>query len=449
MNDKREFRDELKVLKRTANEAEDLSKKAHQLDERLDELIDRASTLAEINGLDTSSIIVQKKSDPLVIDQSLSWDVLKEKVKDDPEVDFADLLTLDEIAEVKQSIALLNIEFDDIHKLDKWDWAVTGAAGIIAALVDIFLVGMPAHKGMLGGAGNEGGPLSNFIREKMNNVSPEELNNLENNNKVLFDPSTNRGLDIEVPGINPRNHRLLSPGHDPVLGFLFGTKDVMNSTFSAIGTDGSWIVQDRLSAADPSQVGLDLFSALGKVFGHLQSDNPTTMGLPAPFMFLSQFLQGGSFGPKNRSFAEVCQAMYSYGHYDFRHFLSMSISPLIIEVIVRSYYAGRSLYEGKDIHDALPLANKPKVRTMLFTAHSIAAAANAGKVALSQNPLSINYSQWLIFFRYFFPQLKWILLDKPRDRFNFVQKRIDENWKKVDSEMFALWSVHGKDIFKL
>ena len=173
--------------------------------------------------------------------------------------------------------------------------------------------------------------------------------------------------------------------------------------------------------------------------GHLRSDNPTTMGLPAPLMFLTQFVQGGSFGPKERNFAEVCQAMYSYGHYDFNHFLSMSISPMIIEVVVRIYYAARCLCEGKDLMDSLPIAGRPRLKTMLFTAHSVAAAANAGKVYVSQDPLSVNYPQWMTFFRYLLPQLKWGLLDKPSERFKYIQKSIDEDWDNVDKEIAALF----------
>ena len=35
----------------------------------------------------------------------------------------------------------------------------------------------------------------------------------------------------------------------------------------------------------------------------------------------------------------------------------------------------------------------PKLGTMLFTAHSVAAAINAGKVVFTENPMAINYPQ--------------------------------------------------------
>lgn len=76
--------------------------------------------------------------------------------------------------------------------------------------------------------------------------------------------------------------------------------------------------------------------------------------------------------------------MYTKG-YDFGHFLAMSIPVAIIEVVVRLFYFAKRLHEGYSFLDALPInipgkSRKPKLQTMLFTAHTIATAANAGKV---------------------------------------------------------------------
>ena len=104
-------------------------------------------------------------------------------------------------------------------------------------------------------------------------------------------------------------------------------------------------------------------------------------------------------------------------HYDFRHFLAMSLSPLLIEVIVRLGYFAKRRREGCSVSQAVPFElpgaePKPKLRTMLFSAHLVATAANAGKVALGQNPLLINFSQWVAFFCYAVPQVHWALVGK-------------------------------------
>ena len=108
---------------------------------------------------------------------------------------------------------------------------------------------------------------------------------------------------------------------------------------------------------------------------------------------------------------EISRVMYR-SHYDFRHFLAMSLSPLLIEVIVRLCYFAKRRRKGCSVSQAVPFElvgaePKPKLRTMLFSTHLMATAANTAKIALGQNPLLINFSQWAAFFGYAVPQAHW------------------------------------------
>jgi hypothetical protein len=103
-------------------------------------------------------------------------------------------------------------------------------------------------------------------------------------------------------------------------------------------------------------------------------------------MPLFQFLQFGQVGAHEHTIGEVARIMYRSG-YDFRHFVAMSISTLLIEVMVRLGYFAKRLYEGYAFTEAIPVdlpghGRRPKLQTMLFSAHLIATAANAGKVLL-------------------------------------------------------------------
>lgn len=74
----------------------------------------------------------------------------------------------------------------------------------------------------------------------------------------------------------------------------------------------------------------------------------------------------------------------------------MSIPVLIIEVIVRTFYFLKRLSEGHGFMQSIPInvpgePHKPKLQTMLFMAHTIATAANTGKVTFTSNPLAINF----------------------------------------------------------
>jgi hypothetical protein len=48
-------------------------------------------------------------------------------------------------------VQALRGDFDALHHLDPLDWTISGMAGVLAALVDVFLIQMPGHPAFLGG----------------------------------------------------------------------------------------------------------------------------------------------------------------------------------------------------------------------------------------------------------------------------------------------------------
>lgn len=132
-----------------------------------------------------------------------------------------------------------------------------------------------------------------------------------------------------------------------------------------------------------------------------------------------------------------------YEGYDFIHFCSMSVSAMLIEVVVRLSYAIKRIKEGVAVKNAIPISTNhermPKLGTMLFTAHSAAAAINAGKVVFTENPMAINYPQWIAFAKYSYQQLKWGLVTKPTLRDRFVLDTIDSELQSVYEDVDALF----------
>lgn len=74
-------------------------------------------------------------------------------------------------------------------------------------------------------------------------------------------------------------------------------------------------------------------------------------------------------------------------------------------------------------------------------AHTIATAANAGKVTFTSNPLAINFPQWIWFFKSAMQQLKWVAWTKEEERFAHVQKKLDCDWEHVNDNLLAEWST--------
>jgi len=443
MSNQQDFeKDVLKVIKHHQNMSEELNSTYNTtLDRANQETIKAKDVLKKYNvnvtinddtNIDTTNCSINKRV------SSWSEIVNEANLSIDDEITFSDILTKEEIEKVSNEYLALKEAFNAMHRLDGWDWTIAGVSGVIAALVDVFLVQMPEHKGMLGSEGHDGSPLSNWMKEHIqNSMSSEEISKLERDNWVPYDAANNKNLNMNIDGLNTRTHRLQSLGHDPILGFIFGVKDILNGTFTAIDLNGEIISQTVEMSKHPQMQGMSIFNAIATVLGHLKSDIATPAGLPTPLMGLFQLIPGEI---NKHTFAELTRYMYKNG-YNFNHFLAMSIPVMIIEVLVRVlYFIKRHYKDGFSIKDSVPFDGTPKLQTMLFSAHTLATAANAGKVYLQANPLAINYPQWITFFKYSIGQLKWILIDKPNKRFKYVQDKIDDEWIAIDDELNSIFN---------
>ena len=336
--------------------------------------------------------------------------------------------------ELKSNEAVIRImhdEYNALHRLDAFDISIVALASIVGAAVDILLVGVPEKSK----TGLKAGPLSDYIRDYFDKVFPEdEMKALANSkqSKVPYDAQDNRHTTIRVEGLSAYYHRLLQLGHDPLLGFIFGVADILNGKMTTIDKMGNIVSQVMDNYADRKEAGI--FAALAKQILHFKSDVTTSMGLPVPLMALFNLLQFGSIGEEEQTIAEIVQGMY-YEGYDFIHFCSMSVSAMLVEVIVRLGYAIKRKAEGHPLKDCIPFSlnreKHPKLATMLFVAHAGATAANAGKVAFTQNPVAINYPEWIAFAKYSYIQLKWVLIEKPSKRDAYVRGIIEEELNEL------------------
>ena len=345
--------------------------------------------------------------------------------------ELTDFFSEQELKNNELYIRALASDFNAMHHLDPVDYSICAIAGILSGALDILLVGIP-HATT---EGLKAGPLSDVIRKGFDKkFPPEEMEKLANSSisKVPFDAQDNRHTIVRVEGLSAYYHRMLSLGHDPILGFVVGVFDIMTGKMTTIDKTGRIVSQVMENYADRKET--NIFVAIAKQFIHFKSDITTSMGLPAPLMGLFNLLQFGSIGEEEQTIAEIVQGMY-YEGYDFIHFCSMSIPVLLTEVIVRISYAVRRLRAGYSIKDSIPFSlnreKHPKLATMLFIAHSAATAINAGKVYFTKNPMAINYPQWVSFAKYSYKQLKWALVEKPLLRERYISGYLDDEFKNI------------------
>lgn len=457
--------DILKVIKNEIDFAKDtqsLKTTINALDSKIDsseELLrslGMSDELTEIkaNAINRSSMRV---SDKKIVTVRSFEDLLRDANERMPDnIDFSDVFSSEELSANLDVIERLNEEFNAIHRLDSADWAICVTAGLVAAAIDILLVGIPQKTS----DGLKAGSLSDWIRAKFDEaLPPEKIRDLENSAKVPYDPSMNVDnsgnpiTDVYVDGLTPYFHRLVSLGHDPLLGLIFGVLDTLTGAMTTIDRKGK-IVRQLMPPPYSNRTETDIIEAVKKVIRHMKSDVNTSMGLPVPMMALFNLFQFGSVGEQEQTIAEIVQGMY-YDGYDFIHFCSMSIPVIVIEFGVRIAYAVKRIKEGNPIKDSIPISTnrekRPKLGTILFTAHSIAAAVNAGKVAVAShtgvdNPfLAINYPQWLALVKYSIQQLKWVLHDKPDMRHKYVMGVIDDEWSALYENIDEIWDSMTED----
>ncbi len=397
-----------------------------------DEKIESYKEVLSKYGYEVGNIANERTTEPVKLAE-LSSEELFDKVESETGYNSTidDLFTKEELEQQQNYVDSLYKEFNELHKLDTIDYVLSISAGILASCLKIMSVGIPTRTK----EGLQAGMLENYIREHFTKIYPiEEMQKLANStdSKVPFDAQDNRNTSEYVVGLSAYYHRLLTLGHDPVLGFVVGVIDIMTGRMTAIDKAGNITSQAMTNYSD--RVEKNLFRAIIKEYRHLISDLNTSMGLPAPFMGLFNLLQFGSIGEEEQTIAEIVQGMY-YEGFDFIHFCTLSITEKVIEIVVRLGYAIKRIKEGNGILKSIPFSKDrdkhPKLTTMLFIAHSVSAGINAGEILFKKNPMLINPSEWTKFIKSAYHQINWTLKNKPKEREKYINGRINEQLESI------------------
>jgi hypothetical protein len=215
----------------------------------------------------------------------------------------------------------------------------------------------------------------------------------------------------------------MSPGHDPILGFIFGVIDILRGTMTVIDKNGI------LHVVKTGEGTFNLIEAFIKVFAHLLSDIFTKAGVQPPFFSLLQLLSGKSpfilrENGEKVSYTNVVRFMYKHG-YDLRHFATMGIVPLTFELVVGTYY---NLANFDAIYGGYKNPNhKYKLTSMLTIAHSLCMSGNILKMWMyGWNPLAFNYGEFLMLVKSFFSLYKSKI-----EKEDFIEKSLLKNWETI------------------
>lgn len=335
-----------------------------------------------------------------------------------------------------ESVKIDGTKCKKFPELSTADIIISSMAGIIAAAIDIFLVGTPEIvKIYRGGENFDGSILTKAFRKLGEGPLGNLCKKLETICKVPYDISAIKD------GMYPQNHRLRSLSHDPFFGLFFAVFDIMMNTTTFIDNSGCLRILHNTHYKTPI---LEKILCVFYYIGHIVSDVFTARGIPVPGFFLTQFFTDGG---RDNSIARIAEGMYRDG-YDLRHFASMS-TPLIVKNIIIKFYLKLS-EKAESIspsslseREKIDLDRKLKKEKMNFVANSIAVGGNAIKFFVppySCNPCSINTPEWLAFIKSGITILKAQARDFSAEEAIENRSEIDTVWQKLRIDINILTS---------
>ena len=351
-------------------------------------------------------------------------------------------VTIDEINKIVEGrILSLNdlTDKDAALRMNEVDALVACLAGGIAVLLDFLVVKIPKDMKF----SNDGKTYFQKGSSLTENFDKIGLDNEGNERKWIkalekwFQVPYDKSIDVNIPHMYPKNHRVYSLAHEPSLtGLIWGIKDIVQGTFSYLDRNGILHIEKVAEAHY-----YKLLYAPIKWCGHLLSDVFTKMGLPVPANSLLRLMQFGSFGEKERTIAEISEFMYLNG-YNMKHFATMSISNATIELILFLY---QQWTESKPIESELlsereyfKAKSAQKKNSLRLTAYSVATCGNIAKVAAySGNPTAINLPIWYAFIKESILKVEVLLRDHAAEDAIEHRHVIESNFEELNKLLNA------------
>ena len=317
---------------------------------------------------------------------------------------------------------------------DRWDIAAVGITVVAGALLDYFLVATPGAA--FKGEPQRGSPVTAWMKEQSKKVAP--LSGTDDMQRNAFQEwvaglTTKAEKWAKVPydvvspklDLTPNTHRLAAIGHDPVLGLVFGVKDILCRTCTFIDASGAWRVIPGTATEQRGVLG-----AMATVIAHGFSDVFTAKGLPPPFLPALQALKINSGfavreGGDPVSVPNLIRYMYSNG-YDLRHFATMAIVPAFAELIIRFYHFVRTAGPDEELGSDR-IRGRLKLSQMLALTHGLLASGNVVKTALyGWNPTALNMPQFLALGK---QMISLVKLSSERNE--LIQRELAEGWEAL------------------
>ena len=249
--------------------------------------------------------------------------------------------------------------------------------------------------------------------------------------------------DIVGKSMSGKNHRLHTLGHDPILGWMFGTANILTDciTFNDFHTN-------RISRIDPITGGrkmvitpetvfvgqmfkecydmiradfLNLPAALFAQAQHLKSDEYTKLGLPVPL--LSSINENFASKLYSENYDALCLAR------DTKIIGASFVLTKIVDIIISlTHGLFRKNDEDKDFYEV-------RTRKILLISNSIASTSTIINTAITKNPKNLDIGSLLNTIMHLFSDVRFIM----RIKKEFVESEISNKLMKEIADIDDLY----------
>ena len=446
-----------KVLKYQHDELTDINRQIAELHSSCDAHISESEMLLKSLGYEPKQAAPKITSEeleatPIIVSESWEDIVQKAKERYPYDVELEDILSQAEFENAYHNLENINKEFRQSTKLDGVDLSMVIVA---AALQTLRWVLMPALGAPIDKASRitaeEGDALVKKLKKEFAEKHKDWPSEKKQHGRRLRKQEGKTWKEIifsGVPydairgsktvlgtGLSGNTHRYRTLGHDPILGWIFGTSNILTDTLTLNnltsyrvekGTMTSKaILIPQLFVETSDQIQSDKYKLPAAVFRqalHYKSDMYTKDGLPVPLLgVFSQSLAG---------------KLYS-NQYDFLCFvrdskiegisavLSILIN-MVIGLLHGLYYDEES--DGKrDLFEV-------RTRKILLYSNTLASTGDIAATLITKNAKMLDIGGLLVAISKLYTDVRFIA----RAKEEFIQGRLDDNLRQIVNDADAL-----------
>lgn len=439
-----------KVLKMNQNESFSLEKQCSSQIYKLDEHINSSEALLKSLGYALPNKPVIKKEQKLSskIQEIKSYDNLVKKANAEihNDVELEDLLSEKEFQEAYKRLDAIHDEFS--HKtgiVNKTDLIFLGIATALQTVKSL-LFGRVAGKFDYGNSFNPDARLAHNDKsiEKEHRRTNDGFKEKHENNghgywmDILYQtppyditkgsPSINRNMEGGY-------HRIHTLGHDPILGWIFGTANILTDTITFEDFKSNRVIRNPKMMITPESVplaklfgesfemckadSLNLPAAIFSEGCHLKSDEFTKLGLPVPILEAINTDFASKLYKSNYDALCFSRDLKIVG-------ASAGISIFIDMIIGLVHGLFNKEKTDKDLYEV-------RTRKILLISNSIASTSNIIQTLITDNPKNLDIGGLLVTLSHLFMDLRFISRIKEEFIKQELNKDLIKELERLDS----------------